>query len=145
MIFTVRTTAGQESLVADMLKMKLQAENPGVHAILVVPDFRGYILIEGESEEAIKRAIIDVPHIKARGIVGGEIKIEELSSLLEAHPLMEAIKEGEKVKIVSGPFKGEIGRVLRVNTAKEEVTVELVDAAVKIPVTIKAENIRLIR
>jgi transcriptional antiterminator NusG len=143
MIFTVRVTAGQESLVADMLKKKLDIENPGVHAILVVPDFKGYLLIEGETEEAIKRAIIDVPHIKAKGLVGGEVKIEELGSLLEAHPLMEAIKEGAKIRVVSGAFKGEVGRVLRVNPAKEEVTIELIDAAVRVPVTIKAENIRL--
>jgi len=143
MIFTVRVTAGQESLVADMLKKKLDVENPGVSSIVVVPDFKGYILIEGETEEAVKRAVIDVPHIKTRGIVVGEVKIDELSSLLEAHPLMEAITEGAKVRIVSGTFKGEVGRVIRVNQAKEEVTIELVDAAVRVPVTIKAENIRL--
>jgi transcription antitermination factor NusG len=32
-----------------------------------------------------------------------------------------------------------------VNQAKEEVTVELLEAAVKIPVTIKAENIKIIQ
>ncbi|MCX8189947.1 MAG: transcription elongation factor Spt5 [Candidatus Diapherotrites archaeon] len=145
MIFTVRVTAGQESLVADMLKKKLEVENPGVTAILVVPDFKGYILVEGETEESVKRAIIDVPHIKTKGLVVGEVKISELSSLLEAHPLMEAITEGAKVRIVTGTFKGEIGRVIRVNNAKEEVTIELVNAAVRVPVTIKAENIRLER
>jgi len=31
----------------------------------------------------------------------------------------------------------------RVNAQKEEVTVELLEAAVKIPVTIKAENIKI--
>jgi transcription antitermination factor NusG len=35
--------------------------------------------------------------------------------------------------------------VLRVNDTKEEVTVELLEAAVKIPVTIKAENIRILK
>ena len=143
MIFTVRVTAGQESLVADMLKKKLDVENPGVYAILVVPDFKGYLLVEGETEEIVKRAIIDVPHIKVKGLVGGEVKIKELSSLLESHPLMEAIKEGAKIRVVSGAFKGEVGRVIRVNPTREEVTIELVDAAVRVPVTIKAENIRI--
>ncbi len=143
MIFTVRVTAGQESLVADMLAKKLEIENPGVHAIVVVQGFKGYLLIEAENDEAVKRAIIDVPHVKPKGLVGGAISIDELSSLLESRPLMDAIKEGAKVRVVAGAFKGELGRVLRVNPAKEEVTIELLDAAVKVPVTIKAENIRL--
>ena len=78
-------------------------------------------------------------------MVAGGIKIEELSNLLEAKPLMQSIKEGDKAEIVSGPFKGEKCRILRVNSTKEEVTVELLEAAVKIPLTTKAENIRIIK
>ena len=58
---------------------------------------------------------------------------------------MKAIQEGLKVEIISGPSKGEKAKVVRVNQAKEEVTVELLEAAVKIPVTIKAENIKIIQ
>jgi len=65
--------------------------------------------------------------------------------LLEAKPLMQSIKEGDKAEIISGPFKSEKCRILRVNTTKEEVTVELLEAAVKIPLTTKAENIRIIK
>ena len=143
MIFTVRTTAGQESLVVDMLQKKLENEPLDIWSLLVVPDFRGYILIEGDSELTVRRAITDIPHIKGKGIVGGNIQIEELSKSLEAKPLMESIKKGAKVTLINGPFKGEKARVVRVNEAKEEVTVELLEAAVKIPVTIKAENIRI--
>jgi transcriptional antiterminator NusG len=80
-----------------------------------------------------------------RGIVGGEVKIDELDKLLESKPLMKSIKVGQKVELISGPFKGEKAKVIRVNDMKEEVTVELMEAAVKIPVTIKAENIRIIK
>jgi transcriptional antiterminator NusG len=58
---------------------------------------------------------------------------------------MKTLKQGAKVQIVSGPFKGEKAIIMRVNDAKEEVTVELMEAAVKIPVTIKAESIRLLK
>lgn len=144
MIFSLRTTVGQESLVVDMLRKKLEAEPLNVYSLMVMPGLKGYILIEGDNDITIKRAIQDVPHIKGKGIVGGEIKIDELSSLIEAKPLMQSIKEGAKVQIVLGPFKGERARVIRVNDTKEEVTVELLEAAVKIPVTIKAENIRIL-
>ena len=142
-IFSIRTTAGQESLVVDMLQKKLENEPLEIYSLAVIPDLKGYVLIEGDSELTIRRAITDIPHIKGKGIVGGNIDIEELSSLLEAKPLMESIKKGAKVKLINGPFKGEKARVVRINEAKEEVTVELLEAAVKIPLTIKAENIRI--
>ena len=145
MIFSVRTTAGQESLVVDMLGKKLEGEPLEVYALLVVPDFKGYILIEGDCELTVRRAISDIPHIKGKGLIVGNIKIDELSKSLEAKPLMETIKKGAKVKIVNGPFKGEKAKVVRVNEAKEEVTIELLEAAVKVPVTIKAEHIRILK
>ncbi len=145
MIFTVRTTSGQESLVVDMLKKKLENDPLEIYSLAVIPDLRGYILIEGDCELTVRRAITDIPHIKGKGIVGGNIELEELTTLLESKPLMDSIKKGAKVQIVQGPFKGEKARVIRVNEAKEDVTVELLEAAVKIPLTLKAEHIRILK
>ena len=145
MIFTIRTTVGQESFVVDILAHKIKKEELNVYSISVIPGLKGYVLIEADNEITIQRAIMNASHIKGRGIVGGEVKIGELGGLLEAKPLMKSIKEGMKVELISGPFKGEKAKVLRVNDSKEEVTVELLEAAVKIPVTIHAENIRIIK
>ncbi|MEK6958404.1 MAG: transcription elongation factor Spt5 [archaeon] len=145
MIYTVRTTVGQESLVVDVLSHKVGKEDLNIYSIAVIPGLKGYILIEGDNEITIRRAITGASHVKGRGIVGGAVKVDELSTLLEAKPLMKSIKEGMKVELIAGAFKGERAKVLRVNDTKEEVTVELVEAAVKIPVTIHAEHIRIIK
>lgn len=145
MIFPVRTTVGQEQLVVDILSSKIVKEDLNIYSIAVVPGLKGYILIEADNEITLRRGITDTSHIKGSGIVKGAVNIEELSALLESKPLMKSIQEGQKVEIVSGPFKGEKAKVTRVNQAKEEVTVELLEAAVKIPVTIKAENIKIIQ
>ncbi|MFA6268506.1 MAG: transcription elongation factor Spt5 [archaeon] len=145
MIFPIRTTVGQEQLVVDILSSKIAKEDLNIYSIAVVPGLKGYILIEADNEITLRRGITDTPHIKGSGIVKGAVNIEELSGLLESKPLMKSIQEGQKVEIVSGPFKGEKAKVTRVNQAKEEVTVELLEAAVKIPVTIKAENIKIIQ
>ena len=145
MIFPVRTTVGQEQLVVDILSSKIVKEDLNIYSIAVVPGLKGYILIEADNEVTLRRGITDTPHIKGSGIVKGAVNIDELSSLLESKPLMKAIQEGQKVEIISGPFKGEKAKVIRVNQAKEEVTVELLEAAVKIPVTIKAESIKIIQ
>ncbi len=145
MIFTVRTTVGQESLVVDILSGKIRKDELNIYSISVIPGLKGYILIEGDNEVTIRRGITNTSHVKGRGIVGGEVRVDELGGLLEAKPLMKSIKEGMKVEIIAGPFKGEKAKVMRVNDTKEEVTVELLEAAVKIPVTIHAEHIRIIK
>lgn len=145
MIYPVRTTSNQEQLVVDILSAKIKDEGLNVYSMLVMPTFKGYVLIEADNEITLRRALTNIPHIKGAGIVKGTVKVEELSTLLEAKPLMRSIKEGQKVELISGPFKGEKAKVLRVNDSKEEVTVELLEAAVKIPVTIKAENIKIIK
>lgn len=145
MIFPVRTTVGQEQLVVDILSSKIVKEELSIYSIAVVPGLKGYILIEADNEITVRRGITDTPHVKGSGIVKGAVKIDELTGLLESKPLMKSIQEGQTIEIVSGPFKGEKARVTRVNQAKEEVTVELLEAAVKIPVTIKAENIKIIQ
>ncbi len=145
MIYTVRTTVGQESMVVDILAAKTQKEGLEIYSMAVMPGLKGYILIEADNENTVQRGIAGISLVKSRGVVSGQVKIEELGAILSNKPLMENIKPDQKVELISGPFKGEKARVIRVNDTKEEVTVELLEATVKIPVTIKAEHIRVIK
>ncbi len=145
MIYTVRTTVGQEALVVDILAAKAKREGLELYAIAQMPGLKGYILVEADNEMTVQRGITGISHVKGRGVIAGEVKIEELGSILSSKPLMEAIKPDQKVELIAGPFKGEKARVIRVNDTKEEVTVELLEATVKIPVTISAEHIRVIK
>mgnify|MGYP001607222214 FL=1 len=144
MIFTVRTTVSQESLVVDILANKIKKEELSIYSMTAIPGIKGYILIEGDNEVTIRRGITNTSHVKGKGIVGGAVKVSDLDRLLEAKPLMKSIKEGMRVEVIAGPFKGEKAKVLRVNDTKEEVTIELLEAAVKIPLTLNAEQIRII-
>jgi transcription termination/antitermination protein NusG len=144
MIFPVRTTVGQEQMVVDILGSKIEKEELNIYSIAVVPGLKGYILIEADNEITVRRGITDTPHVRGSGIVKGAVNIEELSGMLEAKPLMKTLEEGQVVEIISGPFKGEKAKITRVNAQKEEITVELLEAAVKIPVTIKAESIKIV-
>ncbi|HEC92604.1 MAG TPA: hypothetical protein ENI51_06410, partial [Candidatus Atribacteria bacterium] len=47
------------------------------------------------------------------------------------------------VEIVVGPFKGERGKVTRVDEQKSELTLELLDAAIPIPVTLSMNSLRI--
>jgi len=76
--------------------------------------------------------------------VRGEISFKEIEHFLTPRKAAEQIKEGYTVEIISGPFKGEMAVVKRVDEAKNEITVELIDAVVPIPVTVKADHVRVV-
>ena len=55
------------------------------------------------------------------------------------------VEEGNIVELTSGPFKGDKAKIKRVDKIKEEVVVELLEAAVSIPLTVKIDSIRVIK
>ena len=56
-----------------------------------------------------------------------------------------SIKEEDIVEIIAEPFKKEKAKVLRIDKQKEEVVVSLLGAVVPLPVTIKLDNVKVIR
>ena len=57
---------------------------------------------------------------------------------------MTGIAEGNIIDVIAGPFKGEKARVQRIDEAKEEVTVELIEAMVPIPITVRGDHVRVL-
>ncbi|MBI5047261.1 transcription elongation factor Spt5, partial [Candidatus Micrarchaeota archaeon] len=53
------------------------------------------------------------------------------------------IEPGDLVEMTSGPFKGERAKVIKLDDAKDEITVELMEVAVPIPVTVKIKTVKL--
>ncbi len=146
-IWGVRTTVGQEDMVATLLaersKRRLAENEEGLLAIIVPPQVRGYVLVEAIDEVTVRRIITGVPHVK--GLIGrGAMDVSEVEPMLESKPILDELKPGATVRLIAGPFKGSKAKILRVDPQKEEVTVELLETAVKIPITVEAENIRLI-
>ena len=67
------------------------------------------------------------------------------NQLLVTIPKDSGIKEGDIVRVVSGPFKGEKAKVTRLDKTKSEVVVELLEAAVPIPITINLDSVKVIK
>lgn len=141
-LFTYRVTAGQESIVADMLYEKLRKFKLPVKALVVSPQLKGYLIGEADNEFEAKQAIQNVPHVK--GILRNTMTIADIAGLLESKPVEVVINRGDMVEVVAGPFKGEKAKVVRLDTEKDLVTVELIEVAVPIPVTIKVNTIRVL-
>lgn len=144
MLFACRVTTGQERVVAKILERKAKKEDLAIYSIAVFEDVRGYIIIEAEDETAARKVGFGMPHV--RGILPTQIEMSEINSMIESAkaPVM-SIDKGDIVEVTSGAFKGDQAKVLRINTTKEELTVEFVEAAVPIPVTIKANSVKVIK
>ncbi len=144
-IYALKTSVGQEKNVARMLARKVKASTMEINAILAPESLKGYILVEVSGKLDIRNPALRVPHL--RGIVDGEkpIDFDEIGKFLKPEPIISSIKKGSIVELISGPFKGERAKVIRIDESREEVVLELIEAAVPIPVTVKADQIRIIQ
>lgn len=141
-IYALKTTINQEKTVMKMVKNKADKAGIPVMAILAPADLRGYILIESTDRPGLERITRNVPH--ARGMVEGDTDLAEVEHFLTPKPAVAGIAEGDIVELTSGPFKGERARVKRIDEGNEEITVELFEAMVPIPVTVRGDHVRVL-
>ncbi len=141
-IYVVKTTANQERSVANMIAQISRKEKYDIRALLVPDVLKGYVLVEAPAPEIVDQAIQEIPH--ARTVIKGASSIEEVEHFLTPKPAVTGINEGAIVELISGPFKGEKARVKRVDVSKEEITVELFEAMVPIPITVRGDHVRVL-
>ena len=142
-IFVVKTTANQERSVANILAHVARKERFDIRAILAPDELRGYLLVEAGDRDELNQAVQMVPH--ARSLIQGTTHIEEVEHFLTPKPTVTGISVDDIIELISGPFKGEKARVKRVDESREEITVELFEAMVPIPVTIRGDHVRILK
>jgi transcriptional antiterminator NusG len=148
-IYALRTTANREDQVMDFVssnvekKAKKTEEKLEVHAVIRPHGMRGYIFLEASSRTDAEQAVFNVPY--ARGLLPKEIEYKEIEHMLEQVKKEVDIRKGDICEIISGPFKREQAKVTRIDKTKEDVVVELLEAAVPIPITVRLDAIKVIR
>lgn len=143
MIFIIKVTTNKEERALDMISEKAEKKNLNVHAVLRPHGLRGYILLEAEDKDSAEEAVFNLPYVK--GIIGKTIEYAEIEGMIKPSVETISIQEGDIVEILSEPFKKEKAKVLRIDKQKEEVVVSLLGAVVPLPVTIKLDNVKVIR
>lgn len=141
MIYTVRTTVGRENAIIDALVSKIKSNNLNIPCIFYPAELKGYIFLEGDID-TISEVIKTIPHVK--GMIKKEVKIDDIRKFLEFKKIEFKVNRGDVIEIIGGPFKNEKGKVTRVDDAKSELTIELLDAAIPIPITIPIESAKVI-
>jgi len=142
-IFALRTNANREDQVFDFVAANIKKKNLDVYSLVRPHGLRGYIFIEAKDKANAEQAYYGVPY--ARGLLPKPLKYEEIEHMLEQVKIQVNIQKNDVVEIISGPFKREKAKVVRFDTSKEEVVVELLEAAVPIPITVKLDSVKVIR
>lgn len=141
-ILAVKTSIGHEKSVADSIASRAKREDSGIYSVLSPPTLRGYVLVESINPDRLEQIVKGIR--RARGLVKGETTFKEINHFLTPKPLVSGVMEGDIVELVAGPFKGEKARVQHIDESKEEITVELFESMVPIPVTVRGDHVRVL-
>ncbi len=142
-IFIIKVTTNKEDRALELISDKVRKKSLLVYSLARPHGLRGYIFLEAEDRESAEEAAYNLPYVK--GIIGKTVEYEEIKNMLE--PVLEEIniEKGDIVEIIGEPFKKEKAKVIRVDKSKGEAVVTLLAAVVPIPVTVKLDNVKVIR
>lgn len=152
-IVALKTTLGNEIAVSRDLVNRAQRDkeermehNPNaiseILAVMSPFEVKGYVFVEAMHSDRIAYIARGIRGFK--GIVQGDIDLEEIVHYLTPKPAVTGLEIGAFVELIDGPFKGEKAKITFIDAGKEEVTVQLIESMVPIPVTVKAEAIRML-
>ena len=143
MIFIIKVTTNKEERAVDMIAEKSEKKELNVYSVSRPHGLRGYVFLEAEDRESAEEAVFNLPYVK--GIIGKTIGYNEIKNMMVPSVENVSIKEGDIVEMIGQTLKGEKAKVLRVDKQKEEVVVSLFGAIVQFPVTVKLDNVKVIR
>lgn len=143
MIFIIKVTTNKEDKAVEMMADRAIKKNLNVYAIARPHGLKGYVILEAEDRESAEESAFNLPYVK--GIIGKTLQYEEIKSMLEPKVEDVKIEVGDIVEIIGQTFKGEKAKVTRLDKGKGEVIVSLLGASVPIPVTVKIDNVKVIR
>ena len=143
MIFIIKVTTNKEERALDMISDRVEKKNLNVYSLSRPHGLRGYVLLEAEDRDSAEEAVFNLPYVK--GIIGKTIGYKEVENMIKPSVESISIKKEDIVEMISEPFKKEKAKVLRIDKQKGEVVVSLLGAVVPLPVTVKLDNVRVIR
>ena len=141
--FAIRTTGGQEHVVAKLLENRIAIKKLDIQSILVLDSLKGYIVIEAPDANIVYETLTGIRHI--RGQIRGELPFKDIEGFLVKKPTVTELSVDDTVEIIGGPFKGMRAKITRVDYEKQEATVILLDAPYQLPVTVDANYLKLVQ
>ena len=134
--FAIRITGGQENVVANILQNKINSKRISLRSILILENFKGYVIVEAPDSNIAYDALYGVRHV--RGQIRGDLPFSDIEKYLIKKPVVTELSIDDTVEVIAGPFKSMKAKIIRVDYEKQEATVVLLDSPYQIPVTVDA-------
>jgi transcription elongation factor SPT5 len=138
--YAIRITGGQEQVVANILQNKINTKKIKILSILLLDNFKGYIIVEAPDSNVAFEALHGVRHV--RGQIRGELPFKDIEGYLVKKPVVSDLNIDDTVEVIAGPFKAMKAKITRVDYEKQEATVVLLDSPYQIPVTVDANYLK---
>jgi len=138
--FAIRTTGGQERVVASLLQTRVNAKKLAIRSIMVLESFKGYIVVEAPDSNVAYEALSGIRHV--RGQIRGDLPFKDIEGYLVKKPVVSELSVDDTVEVIAGPFKSMKAKITRVDYEKQEATVVLLDSPYQIPVTVDANYLK---
>jgi transcriptional antiterminator NusG len=138
--FAIRTTGGQERVVANMVQTRAHAKKLLIRSIIVLDSFKGYIIVEAPDSNVAYEALAGIRHV--RGQIRGDLPFKDIEGYLVKKPVVSELSTNDTVEVIAGPFKSMKAKITRVDYEKQEATVVLLDSPYQIPVTVDANYLK---
>ena len=138
--FAIRTTGGQERVVANLLQTRANTKKLQIRSIIVLEGFKGYIIVEAPDSNAAYEALAGIRHV--RGQIRGDLPFKDIEGYLVKKPIVSELSTNDTVEVIAGPFKAMKAKITRVDYEKQEATVVLLDSPYQIPVTVDANYLK---
>ncbi len=143
MLFIIKVTTNKEDRALEMILQRIEKKNLNVFSLIRPHGLKGYMILEALDKDSAEEAAFNLPYVK--GIVGKTVNYAEIKNMIEPKAEDYHIEVGDIVEMIGSTFKGEQAKVTRIDKAKGEVVVSLLGASVPIPVTVKIDNVKVIR
>lgn len=140
--FAIRTTGGQERVVAGQIQVRVNAKKIGIRSVMVLDSFKGYIIVEAPDSNVAYEALAGIRHV--RGQIRGDLPFKDIEGYLVKKPVVSELNIEDTVEVIAGPFKSMKAKITRVDYEKQEATVVLLDSPYQIPVTVDANYLKKI-
>lgn len=138
--FAIRTTGGQERVVASQIQVRINAKKIGIRSVMVLDSFKGYIIVEAPDSNIAYEALAGIRHV--RGQIRGDLPFKDIEGYLVKKPVVSELNIDDTVEVIAGPFKSMKAKITRVDYEKQEATVVLLDSPYQIPVTVDANYLK---
>ena len=153
--YVIKTKIGSEPKVIEDKKARLmdfgslKEIRDNIHNIYHEKHMRGYIVLEADNLFVVEQLIgkhaniMNTTHIKGVKTIVGELAYEDAQQYIQPKSPFEGIDIGCIVEIQKGAFRGEQAIVVSMSEKKEEVNVQLRDAAIPLNINLNPNHIRI--